>query len=373
MVAGVPTDLGTGALLAGGTLAVGAAGGYAVRSLLSRRQAGEQTDAEALRQTLAKHDKLLVLVPADPSIDALAAAVGCAAICAEWGLPTTIAARGPLTTEDTKAFCNIFDLNLQILDEEEIDEVAVETDGVVMIGGGGSVPEQIGHIPVIAVLRHRPVAENGSIAISPSNAGATSTVVTNLLRESDIVPEQRAATALLYGIRAGTRKFRRVGGQIDYDAASYLHDQANQKQIDDLRAPGMSSDTFDVLGEAIENRGREASFCVTNAGDVPAVSTLEEAAETILRLDGVSCTAVFGVHEDMVVVNCRTEDVRTSALDLLSEAFDHTESIGGSADSATARIPLGLFGDVDDDHADTRDELIDASTRRALFAAFEGS
>jgi len=84
----------------------------------------------------------------------------------------------------------------------------------------------------------------------------------------------------------------------DFQAASFLQEFADQGTIDALRAPGMSGETFDVIGEAIANRERRASFAVTNVGSVPAVSSLEEAADTLLRLDGVSSAAAFGVHEE---------------------------------------------------------------------------
>lgn len=132
----------------------------------------------------------------------------------------------------------------------------------------------------------------------------------------------------------------------------------------------MSGETFDVIGAAIENRERRASFAVTNVGSVPAVSSLEEAADTLLRLDGVSSAAAFGVHEDTVVTACRADDVRTSAMDVLASAFDHPGP-RRDTDTATARVPLGLFSRVSADRRATLDDLIDASTRKALFSAFE--
>jgi nanoRNase/pAp phosphatase (c-di-AMP/oligoRNAs hydrolase) len=314
-------------------------------------------------------DEVALVVPESPSIDDLAAAVGLQELCKEWGVAGKVFAGGTITGEDAKAFRNIFDVDVTVV-TDATDELA-QTDGAVAVGGGGAVPSFGGNVPVVAVVRHRPAAAENCLVIARTDDGATSTTVAHLFQQSDALPEQRVATALLYGVRAGTSEFRRVRGQSDYEAASFLHDRADHGRIEALRAPGMSSETFDVLGDAIGNRERQASFAVTNVGAVPAVSALEEAADTLLRLDGVSSAAAFGVHDRTIVVSCRAEDVRTNALDILQTAFEGGEAIGGNADAATARVPLGLFSKLDEEYATTLDDLVDASTRKALFNAFE--
>jgi nanoRNase/pAp phosphatase (c-di-AMP/oligoRNAs hydrolase) len=358
--------------LGGGLVLASGVGGYAVHSVLQRRRAAASPDdVSDLRNTVAGMNQVALVVPESPSIDALAATVGLETLCKEWGVTASVFAEGEITGEDSKAFCNIFDLDVSIV-AEDADALA-ECDGAIAVGGGGAIPT-LGNGPrVVAVVRHRPAAAENILVIARTDDGATSTTVAHLLRQADVIPDQRVATALLYGIRAGTREFRRVRGQSDYQAASYLHDHADHGRIEALRAPGMSGETFDVIGDAIANRERQASFAVTNVGQVPSVSSLEEAADTLLRLDGVSSAAVFGVHDETIVVSCRAEDVRTNALDVLDSAFEERETVGGNADAGTARVPLGLFSQLDADYDETLDDLIDASTRKALFSAFETS
>jgi nanoRNase/pAp phosphatase (c-di-AMP/oligoRNAs hydrolase) len=178
-------------------------------------------------------------------------------------------------------------------------------------------------------------------------------VVTDLVRDAGLVPDQRVTTALLYGVRAGTREFRRANGVNDYDVAGFMHAYAVPR-MRSLSPP-------------------EYMFAVSNVGTVSSVSALEESADSLLRLEGVSTAAVFGLHEQTIVISCRAEDIRTSAVNILDGAFDASETTGGNGDAATARVPLGIFAQVDSRHAATLDSLIDASTRKALFTAFESS
>ena len=344
---------------------------YAAQSLTGWRREDDEEPVDALRKTVAGQNDVALVVPEGPSIDALAAAVGLQALCSEWGVTAQLFAEGPLTGEDSKTFSNIFDLEFAVVGGDA--ESLTDADAAIAVGGGGGVPRLSNNPPVVAVVRHRPTPAENLVTVTPTDDGATSTTASRLLEAEGVVPDQRVATALLHGVRAGTREFRRANGQHDYEAAGFLHTYADLGRIEDLRSPGMSGDTFDVISDAIANRERRASFAVTNVGTVPSVSALEEAADTILRLEGVSTAAVFGIHEETIVVSCRAEDVRTNALDILDTAFDTSETTGGNTDSATARVPLGLFARVNGDQAETLDMLIDASTRKALFQAFEAS
>jgi len=359
------------AIVTGGLLLAGGVG-YSARSIINRTNETEDTSSVAeLRDTIAKVDQVALVVPESPSIDSLAAAVGLQALCKNWGVTAKLFAEGDVTGEDSKTFTNIFDLELTVIDESNTD--LTQCQGAIAVGGGGAVPYLSNNPPVEAVIRHRPAVDENILTITRTDDGATSTTVTHLLEQVGMLPDQRVATALLYGVRAGTREFRRTNGKNDYDAAGYLHAYADLGRIEDLRTPGMSGETFDVIGKAIANRERRASFAVANVGAVPAVSALEEAADTLLRLEGVSTAAVFGIHEETIVTSCRAEDVRANALTILRAAFDEGATTGGNADAATARVTLGLFAQVDGDHEKTLDSLIDASTRKALFNAFESA
>lgn len=358
-------------LVAAVAVLVGGTAGYALYAVRQRRRSrNESEDVIRFRDAVTGLNDVALVVPENPNIDALAAAVGLQAIAADWGVGATVYAQGDVTAEDAAAFCNIFDADPLVIDDVGRDLSG--SDGVVVVGGGGPIPG-FGTTPVVAVVRHRPATSEDTYVIARSDDGATSTTVTRLLEQVGVVPEQRVATALLYGIRAGTQEFRRVRSQSDYEAASFLHDYADHGRIEALRAPGMSGETFDVIGEAIAHRERRESFAVTNVGSVPSVGALEEAADTLLRLDGVSSAAVFGLHDDAVVVACRAEDVRTNAKAVLEAAVEDAETVGGNADAATARMPLGLFAQVESERQETLDELINSSTRTALFDAYESS
>ncbi len=66
---------------------------------------------------MAGQNRVALVVPESASIDSLAAAVGVQALCKDWGVAGRIAAEGEVTDEDSKAFCNIFDVDLTVIGE----------------------------------------------------------------------------------------------------------------------------------------------------------------------------------------------------------------------------------------------------------------
>lgn len=350
-------------------LFVGGLAFYVIQSLLRRNDGDEKIEQfDALRDTVQEQDHIALVLPESASIDTLAATLGFQAFCTELGVTTQVFAEGEIISEDSKTFCNLFELDVTVM--EGSTQGLLDCTGAIVVGGGGAVPN-VSSTPVVAAIRHRPLADENILTITRLDNGATSTTVAELVQQADFDPDQRVATVLLYGIRAGTREFRRTTGETDYQAAAYLQTYADLSRVEELRAPSISDETFDVMGEAIVNRERRSSFAVTNVGKVPTVSALEEASETLLRVEGVSTVAVFGIYDEMIAISCRSDDVRTNAIASLQEAFGTHHDVSGDSDAALVRIPLGIFSETSIDENETLDELIDLSGRKTLFNAFE--
>jgi nanoRNase/pAp phosphatase (c-di-AMP/oligoRNAs hydrolase) len=57
---------------------------------------------------------------------------------------------------------------------------------------------------------------------------------------------------------------------------------------------------------------------------------------------------VFGVLNDALYVSARTRDIKINLGQTLEKAFGSIGSAGGHLSAAGARIPLGIFGMIDD-------------------------
>jgi len=192
--------------------------------------------------------------------------------------------------------------------------------------------------------------------------------MTKYLQEAEVNVTSAVHTALLHGIRSETSYFRRNTTPADLTAAAYLFPFADEDLLEQLESPSMSADEFEVLSEAVKNREVRGSYLISNVGYVTSPDALAWSAETLLDLEGVATTVVFGVSDDLIQIAGVSKDARVSLADVIEEAFgDDAETIGHS-DEARATVPLGIFRTVCDDE-DDRDvllELVDETVKSKL-------
>jgi nanoRNase/pAp phosphatase (c-di-AMP/oligoRNAs hydrolase) len=127
-----------------------------------------------------------------------------------------------------------------------------------------------------------------------------------------------------------------------------LYSKADHDLLLKIETPLMSAETLDVLSEAIRNRKIRGSFLLTNVGFIRDRDTLPQAADYLLRLEGISTVLVYGIGEDVIHISGRNKDIRINLGEIMQKAFGNIGSAGGHATAAAAKIPLGLFGGVKD-------------------------
>ncbi|RLG68476.1 MAG: potassium transporter TrkA, partial [Methanobacteriota archaeon] len=86
----------------------------------------------------------------------------------------------------------------------------------------------------------------------------------------------------------------------------------------------------------------------SNDGFIRNRDTLPQAADYLLRLEGISTVLVFGIVDSTVHMSARSNDIRTHIGSIMEQAFGKIGNAGGHAQAAAAQIQLGLFGVVED-------------------------
>ena len=137
--------------------------------------------------------------------------------------------------------------------------------------------------------------------------------------------------------------------------------------IEKMEGPAISTETLDVLGTAIRNRQIYSSFLISFAGFINDRDALPQAADFLLRLEGISTVLVFGVVKDKVYLSARNKDVRINIGEVLRRAFGDVGSAGGHAHAAGGQIPLGIFGDISD--KDALSKLLTEAIKKRFLSA----
>jgi len=292
--------------------------------------------------------KLAIIVHDNPDPDAISSAMGLKEIAKSVDVKADILYNGVIGHHENKAFVNLLDVEMsQSKDFKPSDYKKIAL--IESSAPGVNNLLQQGTKVSIVIDHHQANIEDVEAEykdIRP-NMGATATIMTKYLQELEIPVNTELATALLYGIKVDTDDFKRNTDPADLTAAAYLFPLANQDILNRLETPSKSTESIDILGEAIKNRQIKGSYLISNVGTIRDRDTLAQAADYLLSLEGITTTLIFGLGEDTIYVSGRSRDDRINIGKILADAFG-PDKAGGHAMLAGAQIPLGVFSGTKD-------------------------
>jgi len=204
-----------------------------------------------------------------------------------------------------------------------------------------SLPE--GVVPTVVIDHHPAYATYPGVPFLDlrENYGATSTILTEYLRESKLDVEPKIATALFYGIAAETQDLGREATAADIEASHFLYPYANKRRLAKIENARVPREYFRVFREAIDHAALyDHKIVVSLLGDVQYPDMVAEVADFLLRLDGAEWSAAIGAYNGCLYCSIRTTDRDANAGDLLQRVLG-AKSAGGHDQIAGGRIPLG--------------------------------
>jgi len=293
---------------------------------------------------------IAIVTQDNPDPDAIASAMTFKRIVEKMGKSADIIYGGEIGYDENKALINLLGIEAvpiaKIKNIQDYSKIALIEASIP--GENNSLPKEIK--PDIIIDHHPFDATKVSadyIDIRPE-LGATSTILTEYLTKLDYEISEELATLLLYGIKTDTGGFTRGATSKDLQAVALLYPKASQELLNKIETPLMSSETLDVLGEAIKNRRSIGSLLLANVGFIKDRDTLPQAADHLLKLEGVTVVLVYGLSKDVVHISARNKDIRINLGDAMDKAFGDIGEAGGHPTAAAAKINLGLFGSSKD-------------------------
>ena len=310
-----------------------------------------QKKLNKLKKIISEADKGVAIVTQNnPDPDAIASAVTLKRIIENEGKTADIIYGEEIGHEENRALVNLMGIQLthisKVADIRDYSKIALIEASI----PGQNNPLNKDIVPDI-IIDHHPVDKKrikGKYIDVRPEVGATSTIMTQYLLNIDYELSEELSTLLLYGIKTDTQDFTRGATPADLNAVAVLYPRANHDLLAKIQTPLMSSETLDTLGAAIKNRRIVGSHLISNVGFIRDRDTLPQAADYILRLEGISTVLVYGIAKDVVHISSRNRDIRINLGEAMNTAFGDIGQAGGHSTAAAAKIPLGLFGEVKD-------------------------
>jgi nanoRNase/pAp phosphatase (c-di-AMP/oligoRNAs hydrolase) len=170
--------------------------------------------------------------------------------------------------------------------------------------------------------------------------GATSTIVTEYLRDAKVTIESKIATALFYGIAAETQDLGREATAADIEASHFLYPYTNKRRLAKIENARVPRAYFHGFREGIERAVLYDRAVISILGEVQYPDMVAEVADFLLRLDQVEWAAVIGTFGSCLHCSLRTTDREVNAADVLQRVLG-SKSAGGHDMIAGGRIHAG--------------------------------
>ncbi|MCD6559366.1 MAG: NAD-binding protein [Palaeococcus sp.] len=298
-----------------------------------------------------KGDSLLIVMHDNPDPDAMASAFALKIIAQTAGFNVKVVYGGEITHHENRAFVNLLGLDLlkvsrgsyEIKRHPFIAIVDCQPNGNVSIleeEDFNRIQILIDHHQILESLKDR-ISNGAFIDIRPE-ANSSSAIMVEYLRALNISVDSMLGTALFYGIYTDTKKFSRLS-RMELEAVEFLANRINYELLEKIENPDISTEAAEILAKAVLNRRAYKNVLISNVGFITNRDAVPQAADFLLRLEGVSTVLVFGIVDDRIEISARTRDVRVNIGQALKEAFGDIGSAGGHAQMGGARISLGIF------------------------------
>ncbi|RMG18529.1 MAG: bifunctional oligoribonuclease/PAP phosphatase NrnA [Deltaproteobacteria bacterium] len=302
---------------------------------------------KALDRLAAGRRSAVALTHDNPDPDAMASAAGIKWLLEErHGLPCELAYGGIIGRAENREFVRV--LKVPMVPVHRIrfgtkDFLAlVDTQPAT---GNHSAPLDR---TIDLVVDHHPLREGGEgagLSIVSGDYGATSSIVTQLIRAAGLKPGPELATALFYGVKTDTRSLGRESNAADTEAYNWLFPLSDQTLLTRIEHPEVPRSYFVAYHHAIEAARIYGNVVLLDLGEAYTPDIVPEIAERFIQLEGAKWTVALGRFEEELFLSVRTNDKRRNAGNKVRElTSDLGGSAGGHGQMAGARIPLSGLG-----------------------------
>ncbi|WP_227379875.1 DHH family phosphoesterase [Haladaptatus halobius] len=299
-----------------------------------------------LQKQLADIDSVAIVCHYQPDPDCLASASAFQWIAEQSGVEeATIFYEGDITHQEVLSFINVFEIALERIREEDLksyDCIALIDHSV--SGTPIGLPD---NVPVEFVIDTQEVGENTDVAFvdSRSDYGTTSTILTEYIDDQESTPSTLIMSALLFAIHHERLDHVRYPTLAEYKAATTLYPTADIDLIEEVYGSSLTPSTLDAIGRAINHREKQGSTLVSSIGRTTESGALPQAANYLLRLEGIRTVLVMGIVDGQLRLSAQSFDPRIDIGDVVEQAFGSFGSAGGHPDRAGGQLPLGIFAE----------------------------
>ena len=307
----------------------------------------DQTCLEELHQALGK-GPVLILTHDNPDPDGLASGKTLACIFETlWQIKSRLVYSGIIARAENKAMLKL------LTPEWEYQENLVDLDeytALILVdsqpgAGNNMIPDD--YHPHIVIDHHHPLRS----ALKPVDyvdvrpeVGATASLVFQYLLAAEIIPDEKIATALFYGIQTDTRGLSRGDSPIDQLAYFELLKYIDRRALIQVEQAGLPRDYFRAFCRGLNSAIVWDNIVISYLDNMHRPDFAAEMADLLVRLEDVRAVLCLGYHNDTMYLSLRTTSMEQDAGILIQQVIFSPGKAGGHGVMAGGQIPIPNAG-----------------------------
>jgi nanoRNase/pAp phosphatase (c-di-AMP/oligoRNAs hydrolase) len=365
--------------------------GVAVRRERSEAQAGgalanhrearpSKSRVEQLLDAIRAHagGRHVIVIRGYPDPDALASAWAHTRLAASVGVDSDIVHLPIVSRAENRAMVNLLEVPLtRITSTDDLSSYA----GVSLVDANTmELPRAVG-VPCVSIVDHHAIGgrlEADFVDIRP-DVGATSTIYAEYLRMAPTRAFEggpiavRLSTALAYGIRSDTDDLLHATGA-DFHALGELAEYVDTEMLGGLLRYAIPASSMRIMRRALEEMQVEGTWAFAGVGEVRPQDrdAIGQAADFLLRRDGIHTVITFGLVDGWIDGSLRTTDPAVDPAMWLRDAFGigplGMPYGGGRRGKGGFQIPLGPLSSCPDHRGlwHVCKEMVEETIRRRI-------
>lgn len=296
-----------------------------------------------LVEVLARPGPVVILPHDNPDPDALASAAALQYLTKQAvGKDSVIVLGGIVGRAENRAMLRYLNIQLVPLGHSGIRDPRAIVAVVDTQPGRRNNSLPAGVTPAVVIDHHPAYVPLTGVAFADlrEGYGATSTILTEYLRDSQIVPESKIATALFYGIMAETQDLGRESTAADTEACHFLYPYTNKRRLAKIENARVPREYFRVFRDAVEEAVIYDKVIISVLREVRYPDMVAEVADFLLRLDETEWSAAIAYYQGALYVSLRTSQREANAGEVLQHVLG-SDHAGGHDMIAGGRVEVG--------------------------------
>ena len=297
----------------------------------------------AVRSLLERREKVGILLQPDPDPDGIGGGYALRAVLGRRRQTAPLISFGEVKRPENIAMVRALGVEIRTVTPEEL----VEFDAIALVDVqppvfGESPPARV--LSVDAVIDHHPERGGYDAVIRDIRPtyGATSTILTEYVRATEMEIRPRLATALLYGIKSDTQLLGRETSSHDVSAFAFLHALHSPALLRRIERPALPTDALRALGKALAKTEVRDDLHVLVLGRVRE-DVIPQVADLGLQAEGAEWAIAAGIVGSDLVFSVRNVGYVRAAGEVVRAVVEGLGVGGGHRSMAKGIIPLSAF------------------------------